>query len=82
MRAVGNQPGHPLKKTKRRKKERTLSVSNFLLPPPKPSQRFRSADGSQRQGPDTPLVRDQWIKSHLCGICGAPSLHAIPSYQG
>jgi len=78
MRAVGDQPAHPLKKTKRRKKKEPCQSP---LSCPRQSQLSRSADRSPRQGPDSPLGRDQWIKSHLRGICGAPSLHAIHSCQ-
>jgi len=43
---------------------------------------FRSSGKSPRKGSDTLLVRDQWIKPHLRGRCGATSLHASPLCQG
>ncbi len=42
---------------------------------------FRSSGESQRQGPDTPLVRDRWIGSHMLGKYGDPSLRSHSQHR-
>ena len=42
---------------------------------------LRSSGGSQRQGPDSPLVRGRWIGSHMLGQYGDPSLRSHSQHR-